>query len=420
MRNLIHESLFKGIASLADQGMFSGANFITQVLLARWLLPEAYGAFAVAYTLFLLVSGIFNALILEPMSVLTPTNRKGATLERLRTLPWLYLLLVAISSALLAIAALISFQFWPQRPNLALAMVGAALAAPGTYAYWFARRVTYVLMKPNVAAISSSAYALLLIVGTVSLVRGGHLSVLSVQLLMGLVGFSCGVGVYIAIVPRPLWSPLRSVSYVAQKHWRYGRWVLISSFLFWLSASVYTPLVGAFAGLDAAGGFRAMQNLTLPLTQAVTALSLLAMPMAAARRQEYGIPALRGFAQRVTTLFIIVGTLYTSLLLLGKDALLDWLYGKEIEVYYKLSSLLWPLSIAMLFDVWRQGVSIALAAAQHSEAFFWSRLASLVATLSIGVPLVMLFGVMGAAWGLVSANLIAALVVFMLERRWLR
>ena len=35
--------------SLVDQALFSGANFLLNILLARWLLPEAYGAFAVAF-----------------------------------------------------------------------------------------------------------------------------------------------------------------------------------------------------------------------------------------------------------------------------------------------------------------------------------------------------------------------------------
>jgi hypothetical protein len=38
----------KGSLAVLDQGLFSGANFIVNILLARWLAPEEYGAFAVA------------------------------------------------------------------------------------------------------------------------------------------------------------------------------------------------------------------------------------------------------------------------------------------------------------------------------------------------------------------------------------
>ena len=40
--------LKKGSLAVLDQGLFSGANFVVNILLARWLTPEEYGAFAVA------------------------------------------------------------------------------------------------------------------------------------------------------------------------------------------------------------------------------------------------------------------------------------------------------------------------------------------------------------------------------------
>ncbi|MFQ5571532.1 MAG: hypothetical protein ACE5G0_17775, partial [Rhodothermales bacterium] len=60
--------------SILDQILLSGANFILNVLLARWLIPDAYGAFAVAFSVFLFLSGIHNALIVDPMSVLGPAR----------------------------------------------------------------------------------------------------------------------------------------------------------------------------------------------------------------------------------------------------------------------------------------------------------------------------------------------------------
>src|SRR5690348_2243243 len=53
-----------------DQGMFSFANFIMNVFLARALSPSEYGVFAVGQSLFLFIVGFQNALIIEPMSVL--------------------------------------------------------------------------------------------------------------------------------------------------------------------------------------------------------------------------------------------------------------------------------------------------------------------------------------------------------------
>src|SRR5580693_5094418 len=59
--------------SLLDQGLTAGAGFGVNLLLARWMPAVAYGAFAVAYSGYVFVSGFHNVLLLEPMSVMGPS-----------------------------------------------------------------------------------------------------------------------------------------------------------------------------------------------------------------------------------------------------------------------------------------------------------------------------------------------------------
>ena len=60
--------------SVLDQGLTSGASFLLNLFLARWLTSEAYGAFAVAFATLLFLSGYHNVLLLEPMTVLGPAR----------------------------------------------------------------------------------------------------------------------------------------------------------------------------------------------------------------------------------------------------------------------------------------------------------------------------------------------------------
>lgn len=48
----------KGFWAVLDQGLFAGSNFLVSVLLARWLEPASYGAFSVAYSVFLLLDSL--------------------------------------------------------------------------------------------------------------------------------------------------------------------------------------------------------------------------------------------------------------------------------------------------------------------------------------------------------------------------
>ena len=59
----------KGGLALLDQGLFAGSNFVASILLARWLSPQEYGAYAVAFAVFLLLLVPYQALVLEPMLV---------------------------------------------------------------------------------------------------------------------------------------------------------------------------------------------------------------------------------------------------------------------------------------------------------------------------------------------------------------
>src|SRR5215469_3269680 len=55
----------RGSQSVLQQGLFAGAHFCANVLIARWLVPESYGAFALAYAFFLLLLSVYMALIYE-------------------------------------------------------------------------------------------------------------------------------------------------------------------------------------------------------------------------------------------------------------------------------------------------------------------------------------------------------------------
>src|SRR6185369_3713182 len=59
-------------AALFDQGLVSGANFVTNVLLARALGIKEYGVFALAWTAVMFANSLQYALIVTPMMSVGP------------------------------------------------------------------------------------------------------------------------------------------------------------------------------------------------------------------------------------------------------------------------------------------------------------------------------------------------------------
>ena len=76
----------KLILAVVDQGLFSVSNFLFSIMLARWLLPETYGVFSIVFSLFLLISGWYNVLILEPMSIYGASRFRDCLISYFRTL----------------------------------------------------------------------------------------------------------------------------------------------------------------------------------------------------------------------------------------------------------------------------------------------------------------------------------------------
>jgi hypothetical protein len=70
------------------------------VLLARWLVPQDYGAFTVAFAVFLLIGTFHTALLTEPMLVFGPSRYEGRFSEYLGALLYGHLSFTALSSLL--------------------------------------------------------------------------------------------------------------------------------------------------------------------------------------------------------------------------------------------------------------------------------------------------------------------------------
>ena len=99
------------IWAIVDQALFGLSNFVLNLLLARWLAPSDYGAFTLAFALFLLVGVLHSAIFIEPMLVFGGDRFKSEFHHYMATIiaaHWLITGAVALCACVLvaAIAAL--------------------------------------------------------------------------------------------------------------------------------------------------------------------------------------------------------------------------------------------------------------------------------------------------------------------------
>ena len=126
--------------SLVDQGLTSGASFGVNLLLARWMAPNVYGAFAVAFAGFLFVSGFHNVLLLEPMSVMGPSRHARRLPAYFRAQIVVHVILVGALSGVFLASGLILWRFAPGSA-LVGSVLGGGLALPFLLLAWLARRM---------------------------------------------------------------------------------------------------------------------------------------------------------------------------------------------------------------------------------------------------------------------------------------
>jgi O-antigen/teichoic acid export membrane protein len=392
--------------SVADQAILSGSNFALNILLARWLSPAEYGVFALAFTVFTFVFGFHNALILEPMSVLGSTRFSERFPQYLGNLIWLHIALTGGIAVLIAFAASIC-----QDQTFSNALWAIALAIPFILLFWLFRQAYYLQSKPTWSVLSSLIYAAVLFSGLIILSQRQWLSGFSAFLVMGMAGAIASIlGWFLLEIRLNRVLPISSHSELAQigyQHWGYGKWVVGSNLLFWLSNGIFLPLAGAFAGLEQVGALRALQNLTLPMDQMLTVMSMLLLPWASKQRQRHGTKRLEKVTWAIALIFTAVSGIYILSILFAGQEIITFLYGQK-----QYTSYLWLIPFlagTFALSAVSQGLAIGLRAAERPNDMFKIRCWGTLVTLTCGVYFASAWGLYGIAIAMVLNGLTGTL-----------
>ena len=400
----------KVVSSVGDQGLISGTTFAFNILLIRWLSAEQYGAYAIAFSVFLFISGFHNALILEPMSVLGATRYGDHLPEYLRSLVVIHIGLVMGLGLVLALTAWI-FSTGPLRPSL----LGVVLAMPFILLFWLFRRFCYLKTEPSLALRGSCVYSSLLFLGIVAMHRLRLITPLSAFILMGTA--SAGASLTYWISQGRSFSLARTdldLSAVWPEHWMYGKWAAGSALVYWLSNSIYLPLVGTFAGLAAAGVFQAMRNLVLPLQQSLAALALLLLPWVSKQRKAHGEAYLKQVGPRIVLVSASLSIVYALALVLFGEPLIELIYSQSL--YSSFSWILVCFGLISVLAAVYQGLAIVLKALERPDAMFWAQTGGTVLTLTLGLYLVRSSKLLGAIVGSLLTNALMLVILMCFVR----
>jgi O-antigen/teichoic acid export membrane protein len=322
--------------ALADQAVVSGSNFITGILLARFLGPQSFGVYVLLQTALIYVNSFQGALIFQPMMSAAPQLGERQRSRYLKGVFALQLILCFGLAALAWVVGTSAHWLWGGEPTTSLTppvVLSLSCALLAFQLQEWLRRYYFVLEMTRAVFINDVVNygAQVAILGIAYL--SGHLDVVTAFWIMAAACFCTFLLGFLRGMVKPVFSDARAV---LRDGWRTGRDYLAAWQLQWVGSQGVLVVGAGMVGVHAAAGVRAAETIVGPLNILFQAMENV-VPVVAARKYDAGgVKGLSSYLTRVTLwgtallLPIVVAAALFSL------PLMRFVYGEQYVIYAAL------------------------------------------------------------------------------------
>ncbi len=387
-----------GAWAIVDQGIVSAGNFLTNVLLARWLVAVEYGTFVLIFGAMIFFNALHSSLVAYPLSVnpavATPSGlrRLAGTCIYLTVLLWVPLAaMIAAACAALDRVTLIpwvvvALLLWEVQETL--------------------RRILMARLRHRDAVFGDILSYLGQALGIWALASTGNLTLKTTFCLIAVTSASAALLQLCQIGPAKV--SVAQLLACGRKFWGLGRWALLAGASSAFTTQVF-PWILALRGVREAALFQALMNLVAFARPVAAGIGNLVVPAVAQSEPRY--------ARRITSMYMGQGLVILLPYLLG----LFLFPQKALFLAYGSSSnylgQVWPLRLlvaAIVIGYCAQVLGSYRYGMRDGVGILASQLISSLSVVLLGLPLAYLRGASGAAWGVIIAN--AVLAVTLLQR----
>lgn len=396
----------RGIWAVADQGIVSLGSFATGILLARHLpldggQPRAFGAFAVLFEVMLYLNGIQSALVIYPLLVRgAKVDRRS--LQRLTAASCLLTLMLGVPLAGIVLGAAVILRH---------PLIG--LIAAGALVLWQLQETVRRALMAHLhygQVIWGDALRYLGQAGALWLLaRWGNLTLTGA---FGVMGATSALALILQVSQVGLSAVNRlEIRQTARNSWDMGRWILFGSIISLLTSATLPWTMAAVHGLGVYGVAQALSNLLKFSNPVIIGVSSLVVPAIATASHASGNRAgLRSVRPYAFTGALVLAPLFAlvmcypgqSIALFYPDHLAYQGYEPALRVMVLGASLVYVSAL----------VAAALNGLGHTRHTFYIQVVAAAATLLVGVPATVRYGIMGfagAALLVVTTSIVAGL-----------
>ena len=425
-------------SAILDQAFFSGSGFIINVLLARWMSPDDYGAYVVAFAWFLLAQNLYDAAIIEPMAVYGPGRYFGRLRAYFKYVFYGHIAFSVLIFIALTLGALLQHTLGVG--TLYAALLGTAISAPFMLLRWLTRQPFYVISRPHLVVLSGVMYTIIAVTGLFALHQLGSGAPVSSLVCSPSVDpllcnrFSAPITLnafwaqillaFAALIPSiyNVWLLNRNLPpdsateqhlhgrAVVTEHIRYGKWSVPTRFLVWASSQMYYLILPLLAGLSATASLRALNNLVLPVYLSMGAISGILTPTFVRVAASQGKAGLDNKVKSVMLLSAaICGVYFLGIVLLGAPAM-HLLYDGKYDDATTLPILIF-LGLSPILSAAGVAYTAALRALERIKESMQTYIVTAIFTLTVGLACTVWFGVLGAMVATFFAQFIGVAIV---------
>ncbi len=399
------DARLEGMLSLADQAVASATNFVTGVIIARACSREELGLYMLGFSLILLMTDLQTSLISTPYMVYAPRLKgrahalyTGSTLIHQVAFS-LFTMLALACGALVAAIGVGPRGLGPVLWAL-VAVIGLIMLRE------FARRVCFARLKIKTAFVFDTCIAVGQIVGLLLL---AYFDLLSASRAYWVIGSACGIAVLWWLwSDRESYHPRMSESLAdLKKNWVFGKWVFASGLVWAVSMNLYPWLLAFFYGTASAGVWAACLGVVSVGNPALLGMQNFVGPKIAHVYAADGPRALRRLVLKISPVIALPMLLLCLVMFFWGGHFIALLYGRQ---YAGNNLVVAILALNLLVHAAAFSFSRALFAIERADLDFLVNFAALFIMVTIGFWLVRAFGPLGAAIGLLAANLVTSAV----------
>jgi len=395
----------RGVLALVDQAVVSGGRFAATVMIGRTCGPEQLGTYSLGFTFLMLIACAQESLISLPYTIYTNRLQGRSQTEHAGAAVIHYGMLASLTSLCLALLATV--LLWAtDMPQLAAVIGVLAFTMPCMLLVEFARRLAFAHLRMTTALLVDVAMAAILIGGLFSLAAAGVLSAATAYAVMGLAGAVAG-GVWL-LRNQSLFALRRDrILPELRRSWTFGRWVFASQMAFVARGYVVPWLLAMLVATSATGVLFACQTIVLFCNPFLLGVGNVLTPSVARASARGGDGQVRRVVVKATLLLGAITAALCGLLVLLGNPLLLLLYGSEFAGHQVVIAV---LAGTILAEALGMAAYNGLWSMERPGATFAANLLGLLATTVTTLALVVPWGVLGAACGLLAGRVVATVV----------